>query len=300
MRATGNQIVLTLLAGLLSLPTGIALADGTDEASKYGFIAAEGRDLDWSRWAQHDPESEVAVDYRALARFFERYAADVETQGALDYLLLQKRAIGDLSTILHSLQQVPVSSLSRDEQLAFWLNLHNMEAIRLTAVSYPLKDESTRRLILGQKWRRPTLTVEGVELSLDDLERRIIPHQWQAANVLYGLYMPASGAATLPAKPYTGDTVRAVLKEQAAGFFASGRAYQFEDDELHVSAIYRWSPEIFPDDRAIIEHIRSHSDDDVDRRLAGVENIEAGFFNWRLNAYNSGYYLQQDRMGFGS
>lgn len=259
---------------------------------------AEAR-LDWSQYAAHDPASKIEVDTSAYGELFEKFG-DHGPNAALDYLYLSRRGLATVDSLSQALQKVPVSQLNRDEQLAYWLNLHNIQAIRATTRSYPLRDDSTRQVILSEPWAERSMTVEGKKLSLRDLEARIILRQWPLQEVLYGLYLPASGAPSGPTTAFRGRDVWKQLKARARVFVNGNKSMEFVRDELHVSALYVLAPELFPDDNALINHFRKYANPKLKKKLEGFDKVTATWINWRLNSFNSGYDVGQDRGGGGS
>lgn len=253
---------------------------------------------DWKRWAVHDPDSTVQVDTSAWTGFVREFS-DNSSRGALDFLHIARRGYGFISQFVFQLQEVPVSRLNRDEQLAYWLNLHNAAAVRQTAVKFPFKDESTRELVLGDAWRADIFTVEDQKLSLEDIERRILFRQWPDARVIYGVYLPASGAPPLSDQPFTGAEVWRQLEARGRAYVNRGPALELAGEELHVSALYYWDKALFADDAALIAHLRKYAEPPLAQKLAGITAVRASWLNWRLNSFNSGYDINQDRSGGG-
>lgn len=254
---------------------------------------------DWSRWARHDPSSTAQIDYSAWATFVADFGDGDGGRGALDYLRLTRRGHGFLHAFVTELQALPVSQLSRDEQLAYWMNLHNAQAVLQTTLNFPIKDESARELVLGKPWSTQSLTVEGVRLSLDDIERRILFRHWPDPLVIYGLYLPATGAPRLAPRALVGRDIRAQLEARARLHLRSGHAFELSGSSLDVSALYHWDRALFADDAALIAHLRRYAAPADAQRLATVDTVRASWLNWRLNTFNSGYDVNADRSGGG-
>lgn len=250
---------------------------------------------EWPRWSAHDESSTVVIDYSAWTRFIKDFGEPGSDPMALDYVHVANKGMGYLRALSNALQRVEVSKLKRDEQLAFWLNLHNVAAVWRTAVSLPLEDDSTRAIIMGAPWREKTLEVEGEKLSLVDIARRIVIRQWKDPRVLYGLCLPANGAPGLPPVPFAGATVWKAIDGRARKFVNSDRALEFHSEQLHVSALYFWDRWLFPDEKAVIAHLRAFAAPPLKAKLANTDKVTATFLNWRVNSFNSSYDPSQDR-----
>lgn len=286
----------------------LCAAQGVAEAGRPGLedvdtpemleAKAEAR-LDWSHFGTFDKNSSVEVDFSGYRRIFEEYG-DHGPQAALDFLYMSRRGLGHLSSFARALQRVPVSTLNRDEQLAYWLNLHNTQGILKTTLAFPVQDENSKVVMLGPAWTEPSLTVEGFDLSLRDIELRILLRQWPDPLVLYGLYFPASGAPAGPTEPFRGKDVWRQLEERARRFVNRGPSHQFVRDRLHVSAFYYLADKLWADDAQLLAHLVKYSSPDLAKKLSSVSSIEATWLNWRLNSFSSGYDVNQDRAGGGS
>jgi hypothetical protein len=69
---------------------------------------------------------------------------------------------------------VPLEKFSRDEQLAYWINLYNITILEQIAMVYPEPD--LEELLVGKDaiLSKKVLTVAGVPLSLDDIQFTIL------------------------------------------------------------------------------------------------------------------------------
>lgn len=295
------------VGGILGAVCALAVQTSAAEAAPEARVESQDVEIDnagdlwdqegaeWPRWSAHDESSEVVIDYSAWNRLTEDFADPRSDRGAVDFTRVTGKGMGYLREMLRALQQVPVSALTRNEQLAFWLNLHNAEAVWRTALSLPLEDDAVRAIIMGARWREQTLEVEGVKLSLVDIARRIVMRQWKDPRVLYGLYLPAHGAPGLPRRPFTGATVWKMLDARAQEFVNSERALEIHGEQLHVSALYFWDKWLFADEKAVLDHLRDFATPALRSQLTKFNTVTATYLNWRVNSYNSGYDPNQDR-----
>ena len=95
----------------------------------------------------------------------------------------------------------PLANFDKNEQLAYWLNLHNAVLYEQLAKRYPIS--KLKKLRTGGKgkpslWDEKLVTVEGVPLSLNDIQNNILIRHWKSPMVLYGLYHGAIGGPSLP------------------------------------------------------------------------------------------------------
>ena len=87
---------------------------------------------------------------------------------------------------------IDLTRFSRDEQLAYWLNLHNVAVIEQIALNYPVKTPRKIKIdINGNKvdlHDAKFITVKGVSLSLRDIREKIVYPNWDNPDVIYGFF----------------------------------------------------------------------------------------------------------------
>lgn len=152
-----------------------------------------------------------------------------------------KQSLTDYRRELEQLpEQVPLSKLSRNEQLAYWLNLHNVAVIEQLAFNYPIS--SPDQLKLGTE-RVPLddakiLTVAGVRMSLKDIRTRIVYPNWEDSKVFYGFWHGDIGGPSINRAAYTATNLGELLDLQAREFVNSLRGAEERGGTLHVSTHY--------------------------------------------------------------
>ena len=187
----------------------------------------------WARWAQHDPSSTMRVDHRLWARFLAAYVRPGEhglNRVAYGSVTAEGRA--DLTAYLAMLTAVPVSTLNRREQMAFWINLYNALTVRVVLDHYPVASirdiDISPGLFSNGPWRAKLIAVEGEPLSLDDIEHRILRPIWRDPRIHYAVNCASVGCPNLQAEPFaaadldraldhSGDRLRQQPARRAAG-----------------------------------------------------------------------------------
>lgn len=244
--------------------------------------------LDDRHWASADAGSPEAVDHAAWDAFLAAYVAtapDGVNRVAYGAVTAADRAA--LQGYLDRLQAIEVSALSRDEQLAYWVNLYNARTVALILEHYPVS--SIRDITFGflsfGPWDEPMLTVEGRALSLNDVEHQIVRPVWQDQRIHYVLNCAASGCPNLGLRAYTGATIDAAMDSAARAYINDPRGARFDaEGRLTVSKIYGWFQEDFGDDHAgVLAELRRYAEPDLLARLEGRDRIDAYDYDWSLN-----------------
>lgn len=160
-----------------------------------------------------------------------------------------------------------IASLSRNEQLAFWMNLHNVTVIEQLATNYPVRSPS--RLKVGAENlpldQAKILNVAGVPLSLHDIRTKIVFPNWNDPDVIYGFFRGDIGGPSIQRRAFTSDNLRDVLTNSAQEFVNSLRGVESLGGGLEVSKIYEeaapfYFPQMGDDLRA---HLAKHAAQEV-------------------------------------
>lgn len=174
--------------------------------------------------------------------------------------------------------ELDIASLPRSEQLAYWINLHNVAVIEQIAVNYPVRSPSRLELGAGKTSldETPFITVGGVAMSPRDIRTKIVFPNWDNPNVIYAFFRGEVGGPSVQRRAFTGETVDEMLQSSGREFVNSLRGIEAYGSNLLVSQIYEEAaPFFFPamadDFRA---HILTHANDDVKDLVARKEGIK--------------------------
>jgi len=149
-------------------------------------------------------------------------------------------------TYVNSLADVPVDSLSRDEQLAFWLNTYNALVLRTVIDRYPIQGRSPQyparsiRQIPGA-FERLSHRVAGRSLTLDQIEQTILP-RFHDPRVYLALGRGSVGGGRLRSEAFSPTRLEAQLTEVSNECAARSECIQIErqNNQVLVSAIFSW------------------------------------------------------------
>jgi hypothetical protein len=197
------------------------------------------------------------------------------------FSFLDQEIIGNLAQYRQDLQaigsKVDLQSLSRNEQLAYWINLHNVALVEKIAGAWPVRQPRSLEIDGVPLDEAKFITVEGVALSPRDIREKIVYPNWSDPRVIYGFWRGEIGGPSIQREAYTGDSVNALLERSAREFVNSLRGTQKLGDTLQVSTLYEEvAPFYFPDFEADLRsHIAQFADQEVAAILAQTSKTEA-------------------------
>ena len=171
---------------------------------------------------------------------------------------------------------VDIQALPRNEQLAYWINLHNVALVEQIALAWPIR-QPREILIDGVPLDEARfITVEGIKLSPRDIREKIVYRHWKDPAVIYGFWRGEIGGPSLQREAFNAENVGRLLVRGAADFVNSLRGTQELGGRLQVSELYKEAaPFFFPDfERDLRAHLARYSDEKTSALLASTSGAE--------------------------
>lgn len=175
---------------------------------------------------------------------------------------------------------VNIANLPRNEQLAFWINLHNVSVIEQIALAWPVRQPSTLKVGEVPLDEAKFITVQGISMSPKDIRTQIIYPNWQDPRVIYGFWRGDIGSPSIQAEAFNSENVERLLNKGAVDFVNSLRGTQKSGSTLQVSKIYdEAAPFYFRNfDTDLRTHIANHAQEDVTDILGTTQKIDASIY----------------------
>lgn len=248
--------------------------------------SAAGASRSFEVWTRFDPESQIRVDHGPWAELLGKFV--VARSDGLHVVAYEEVGPEDrarLEGYLADLQEVRVSTLARDEQMAYWMNLYNAATVRVILDHFPVESITEIHLDGGQgPWDAELLRVEGRGLSLNDIENRILRPIWKDPRIHYGVNCASYGCPNLALEPFTAENLEDLLDRGAEEFVNHERAVRFEGEKLVVSSLYNWYVADFGDGLpGVLEHLTEFADEELAGRLDRFRGEVEYTYDWSLN-----------------
>lgn len=210
-------------------------------------------------------------------RFF--YEAFEENEEGQEYLLNIQKKLEALPL------EMPLENFSRDEQLAYWLNLYNVTILNQIIAVYPKRN--LRKMIRGKSsiLSDKLLTVAGIPLSLEDIQFTILKQNYNSDPlILYGLYQGIIGGPDIRPTAFNGDNVYGELENNAFEFINSNRGtYIRDEDTFRVSSYYDYNSAYFPDfDSDLSQHLLAFLEGEERAALQAAREFKTDINDWTV------------------
>ncbi len=180
--------------------------------------------------------------------------------------------------------KVDIQSLSRNEQLAYWINLHNVAMVEQIANNWPIRQPREIKVDGVPLDDAKFITVEGIAMSPKDIRTRIVYRNWKDPRVIYGFWRGDIGGPSIQREAFNADNVSRLLERGAQDFVNSLRGTQKAGNKLQVSTIYEeaapfYFPEYEPDLRA---HLARFAEEEVAEILKETNTLETSISEYDI------------------
>lgn len=233
-----------------------------------------------------DPDSSIRISHAVWQSLLDHYViVDADGLNRVDYAGLKMKDRDRLAAYLEAMADAPLTRVTRDEQMAFWINLYNALTVQLIVDHYPLQSILDIGTKLNGPWNRTLITIDGRALTLDDIEHRILRGSWQEPRIHFAVNCASVGCPNLQPAAFLAETLEAQLADAAREFLGSARAVNATDGTLKLSSLFDWYAADFGDSpRAVRERLAGYADPATAALLRDWSGPVVYDYDWSLNA----------------
>ncbi|MEM9725861.1 MAG: DUF547 domain-containing protein [Pseudomonadota bacterium] len=228
----------------------------------------------------------AAPDHGAWDAFLERYRkVDAEGVARVDYGAVTDADRTALTAYLARLQAADPARMTRDQALAFWLNLYNAKTVDVVLSAYPVASIRDIGAPLIGPWDQKNTVVSGVPLSLNDIEHRVIRPIFNEPRIHYALNCAAYTCPNLAATAWRADGLQPRLAEAERAYVNDPRGLSVDaTGRVSASKIYAWFREDFGEDEAeIVSQLADIAEPSLADALRRRGRVDAYVYDWALN-----------------
>lgn len=198
----------------------------------------------------------------------------------------QKSLVNDVKKYLESLPEKNNLNLySKQEQLAYWLNLYNITLINEIVKRYPIV--SLEKILTGPDslLDKKLVNIGSLQLSLSDIQYGILDKNYSKEPlIIYGLYQGYIGSPNINKKAFSGKNLYKLLKNNATDFVNSNRGTKIDSlNSLEVSSYYARNADYFPNFSNDLKlHLLQFADKTTQEIINKSDKIEPIINNWAI------------------
>lgn len=243
-----------------------------------------------ARFTGHAAGSQATVDHSVWDGILKNHLV-VGTDGInrLVYAKLKGEPAAAIKRYVKAMEGVPIASLDRPEQQAYWVNLYNAVTLDTVLDRYPVKSiydvnlKDAKGELQDGPWKAKLVTVAGVPLSLDDIENAIVRPVFKDPRAHYALNCLSIGCPNLQPVALTGANLEATYEAAARSFVNHPRGISFGvDGKVTASSIYDWFAVDFGGFGGVVSHLQRYASPGLAARIAGLAAIDVYAYDWAL------------------
>jgi hypothetical protein len=187
----------------------------------------------------------------------------------------------ELRAYLDRMSRVEASVLSREAQLAYYINLYNATMIQAVIDRHQSGDDYSPAAGDFAVFKDKRVRLPDRKLSLNELEHDVIRKEFNDPRVHVALVCAARSCPPLLPRAYQAEDLDQVLDENMRRFVndPARNPIDHENKQAKLSKIFEWYPEDFGGrDEKLIEYLNKYSEKD----LTGYE-VSFVEYSWELN-----------------
>src|SRR6185369_2995966 len=164
--------------------------------------------------------AQTEPDYSAWTQLLKTY---YDPARGMDYAGLKAHDSAALQKIRQQLARVKPASLNKKQQLAYWINVYNVNTVATILEHYPvdsIRDISTDPIIRLNVFKKERIPAEGTILSLDSVENEKIREGFHDPRIHFAINCAAKRCPPIRTDAYDGAHIDAQLDDQVRRFVA--------------------------------------------------------------------------------
>ena len=183
-----------------------------------------------------------------------------------------------IQSVVDAIAKENVSSLGKQEQLAFYLNAYNAWILHEALGKYPTKSvkDVAFTFFTGKR-----IKVAGEESSFSALEKETIRGKFSEPRVHFALNCASRSCPPLNAEPFRADKLEAQFEKLVKAFINSDRGVRQSADGkgVELSKIFDWYKDDFKGQDGVIGFINKHRSAPLPKEA----KISYQTYDWGLN-----------------
>lgn len=197
----------------------------------------------------------------------------VSAAGNVNYAGFKRDKV-KLKKYLDQLKKAKPNKLSRNEQVAFWINAYNAHTINLVVQKYPIT--SIMKLNGGKVWTTKKLSIGGRTITLSNIEKNILIKKYKEPRVHFAVNCAAKSCPPLMNKAWTGAKLNADLNRMTKKFISNKKFNKISGKSAKLSKIFDWYKKDFGNVATFINRYSSS-------KISKKTTITYFKYNWNLN-----------------
>ncbi|WP_431786473.1 DUF547 domain-containing protein [Vibrio harveyi] len=247
----------------------------------FSAFSAPKSDL-WPYWKQSNQANKTQISHQEWQQLLDRYLVEQDENTLFRYNQVSATDKAKLKQYIQRLAKLDPLQYNQAEQYAYWVNLYNAITVDLILDNYPVKSiTKLGGLFSFGPWGDEVVVVNGKDLTLNDIEHRILRPIWQDPRTHYAVNCASLGCPNLQTQAFTAENTQALLDSAAKTFINSNKGVSIKGNSAQLSSIYDWFAEDFGGEEQVFNHIAQYAP-----QYQGFSGKVKYEYDWNLNQAN--------------
>ncbi len=176
--------------------------------------------------------------------------------------------------LLFTSEKKPDASWTKEDKLAFWMNVYNAYTIKLIIDNYPIKSIKD----IKSPWDYRFITIDDKWYTLNDIEHKIL-RKMKDPRIHFGINCASFSCPPLLNKAFTSATVNKQLDFLAHQFINDKSRNTISENNIEVSKIFQWFTKDFKTEGTLTDYLNKYSDITIKSNA----KVRYKKYDWNLN-----------------
>ncbi|SEL70521.1 Protein of unknown function, DUF547 [Aquimarina amphilecti] len=169
----------------------------------------------------------------------------------------------------------PEDHWSKEEKLAYWLNVYNATVMKMIIDEYPIASINQ----IENPWKRKAFKSNDIRYSLDDIEHSIL-RKFGDPRIHFLLNCGSMSSPRLWNRAYTSSNIDYALEERTKEFINDPQRNQINSKTVRISQLFEWYEDDFVSNHMdVIDFINEYSTITIDKQITKKYVT----YDWSLN-----------------
>lgn len=235
----------------------------------------------WADWNVSNEDNKKIISHIEWQNFLTNNLKQEGENVYVNYKYLKSDSKKKLSNYISFLSGIDPRLYNKKEQYAYWVNLYNALTVNLIIENYPVDSiKDIGGFFSFGPWNKKIIKIAGNDISLNDIEHRILRPIWNDPRTHYAVNCASIGCPNLQNKAFTGENTEEILEKAAKEFINSEKGVEINNG-VKLSLIYKWFKEDFGNtDIKILNHLNKYRN--KDSKIKSLKNAKYDY-DWSLN-----------------
>ncbi len=211
-------------------------------------------------------------NYTSYTSFLKKY---VSNAGNVNYGSIKSNK-AEMNAVVKDFQEnLPKTNWSKDEKMAYFINLYNINTIKKVIDNYP----TTSIKNIKNAWKDEFIIYGKQRLSLEQVEDKVL-RKMNDPRIHFAINCASYSCPKLENEPFLPKSLNSQLDKATRDFINDDSKNTINANEVNVSQIFNWFASDFTDkNTTVIDYLNTYSKTKID----ATANLKFMEYKWDLN-----------------